>query len=319
MSKIYNRALQERLRSYISTSGISQSKLAPQIGISGTMLSQYLNSKYDKGDVAETERKVEEFFRTQQERQDNIEKAAPYCPVQGYVPTSISEDVYKLIRYCQLEKTMVVIYGDAGVGKTKGVEKFVRENPTSSVYIQATPSTGTLGNLLYVIARALKVPEARKRVDLINTIQEKLEKSNRVLIIDEAQHLQLRALDEIRAWTDPNPMLQRAGVGITLVGNTSVYTRMVGKQEADFGQLFSRIRMRRFCRTEEIPREDIQKLFPKLTEGGKKKELDFLHGIGRSKWGIRGAVNVYNNAVNNEDIGYEGLYSMARTMGIGLV
>ena len=45
----------------------------------------------------------------------------------------------------------------------------------------------------------------------------------------------------------------------------------------------------------------------------------FLHGISQSKWGIRGAVNVYNNAVNNEDISYDGLYAMARTMGIGLV
>lgn len=114
-------------------------------------------------------------------------------------------------------------------------------------------------------------------------------------------------------------MLQRTGVGIALVGNTSIYTRMVGKQEADFSQLFSRIRMRKSCRTEEITREDIQKLFPKLAEAGQKKELDFLHGIARSKWGIRGAVNVYNNAINNEDISHEGLYGMARTMGIGLV
>lgn len=319
MSKEYNSALQARVEQFLKEKGISQAKAAPMMGISQTALSQYRRSMYDNGDIAALESKLEEFFRTQQERQDNAEKAVPYCPVQGYVPTSISEDVFKLIRYCQLEKTMVVIYGDAGVGKTKGVEKFVRENPTSSVYIQATPSTGTLGNLLSVIARALKVPEARKRVDLISAIQEKLERSNKVLIIDEAQHLQLRALDEIRAWTEPNPMLQRAGVGIALVGNTSIYTRMVGKQEADFGQLFSRIRMRRFCRTEEITREDIQKLFPKLTESGKKKELDFLHGIGRSKWGIRGAVNVYNNAINNEDVSYDGLYSMARTMGIGLV
>ena len=51
----------------------------------------------------------------------------------------------------------------------------------------------------------------------------------------------------------------------------------------------------------------------------RQKELNFLHGISQSKWGIRGAVNVYNNAVNNEDISYDGLYAMARTMGIGLV
>ena len=71
--------------------------------------------------------------------------------------------------------------------------------------------------------------------------------------------------------------------------------------------------------TRKVTEQDVAKLFPKLAEEGRKKELTFLHGISQSKWGIRGAVNVYNNAVNNEDISYDGLYAMARTMGIGLV
>lgn len=71
--------------------------------------------------------------------------------------------------------------------------------------------------------------------------------------------------------------------------------------------------------TRKVTDEDVAKLFPKLAEDGRKKELNFLHGISQSKWGIRGAVNVYNNAVNNENISYDGLYAMARTMGIGLV
>ena len=227
--------------------------------------------------------------------------------------------MYKLIRYCQLEKGMVIIHGDAGIGKTKGAEKFVRDNPTSSVYIQATPSIGTLGNLLKMLARALRVPESRSKLELALFIREKLEGTNRVIIIDEAQHLQLRALEEIRTWTDPNPITGQQGVGIALIGNTETYTRMVGKQEARFAQLFSRIRMNRFYSTHKVTAEDVKALFPKLAEEGQKKEAAFLHGICQSKWGVRGAVNVYNNAVNNEDITYTGLYNMARNMGIGVV
>jgi len=160
---------------------------------------------YDNGDIAALESKLEEFFRTQQEQEASTEKALPYRPIQNYIPTSISEDVCKLIRYCQIEKGMVIIHGDAGIGKTKGAEKFVRENPAASVYIQATPSIGTLGNLLKVVARALKVPESRNKLDLMLSIWEKLEGTNKVIIIDEAQHLQLRALEEIRAWADPSP------------------------------------------------------------------------------------------------------------------
>ena len=311
MSKEYDSALQARVEQFLKEKNISQAKAAPLMGISQTALSQYRRSMYDNGNIGELENKLMEFFRTQEEQEASTEKALPYRPIQDYIPTSISEDVYKLIRYCQLEKGMVIIHGDAGIGKTKGAERFVRENPTASVYIQATPSTGTLGNLLKVLARALKVPETRSKLDLTLAIREKLEGTNKVIIIDEAQHLQLRSLEEIRTWADANPITGQQGVGI---GNTEVYTRMVGKQEARFAQLFSRIRMNRYYSTRKVTGEDVAKLFPKLAEESRKKELGFLHGISQSKWGVRGAVNVYN-----EDISYNGLYSMARTMGIGLV
>lgn len=319
MSKSYNSELQARVERFLKEQGVSQARAAAMMGVSQTALSQYRRSLYDNGDVAALEGKLEEFFRAQEEQAASNEKALPYRPIQDYIPTSISEDVCKMIRYCQLEKGMVIIHGDAGIGKTKGAERFVRENPAASVYIQATPSIGTLGNLLKVTARALRVPESRSKLDLMLAIREKLEGTNKVIIIDEAQHLQLRALEEIRAWADPNPITGQPGIGIALIGNTEVYTRMVGKQEARFAQLFSRIRMNRYYSTSRVTTEDVKALFPRLAEEGQDKELEFLHGICRSKWGVRGAVNVYNNAVNNEDISYKGLYGMARNMGIGLI
>ncbi len=318
MSKVYNSALQARVEQFLKEKGISRAKAAPMMGMSDATLSLYMSSKYD-GNVGNIESKLTEFFKAQDEQAASAEKALPYKPIQDYIPTSISEDVYKLIRYCQLEKGMVIIHGDAGIGKTKGAEKFVRDNPTSSVYIQATPSTGTVGSVLSLVARALRVTECRKKVELIAAIREKLDGTNRIIIIDEAQHLQLRALDEIRAWTEPNPETKLSGIGIALIGNTTVYSRMAGRQEAQFSQLFSRIRMNRPCSTREVTDEDVKALFPKLAEEGQKKEAAFLHGICQSKWGVRGAVNVYNNAVNNEDITYTGLYNMARNMGIGVV
>ena len=170
-----------------------------------------------------------------------------------------------------------------------------------------------------LLARALHIQETRNKLELMLNIREKLEGTNKVIIIDEAQHLKLSALEEIRSLSDPNSITGEKGTGICLIGNTEVYTRMMGKQQAQFAQLFSRIRMNRYYSTRQVTPEDIQALFPKLAEEGNKKELDFLLGISQSKWGIRGAVNVYNNAVNNEDISYEGLYNMARNMGIGLV
>lgn len=319
MSKIYNQALQEQLRNYIADNGISQNKLAPKIGVSVTKLSQYLNSKYDNGDVSKMESQLEEFFRTQQEQEASVEKARPYGPVQGYAPTSISENVYKMIRYCQLQKGLVIIHGDAGVGKTKGAGKFEMENPTATIYIESSPAAGSLRGVLKQLARALKISDKLHNDDMADEIKAKLWDGNKLVIIDEAQHLTYKALEQITRWPDPDRLTGERHISLVLMGNSVIYHRMRGRQEAIFSQQFSRMGYRLLCETRSITLDDTKKLFTKLAEDGRKKELAFLHGICQSKWGIRGAVNVYNNAVNNEDIGYEGLYSMARTMGIGLV
>lgn len=317
MDRTYNQELQSKVEKYINHNQISQAKAAQQMGVNAGFLSLFRTNKDYKGNIDEQESKLEEFFKLQTEQELVSEKSLPYRLIQSYVPTSISEDVYKLIRYCQIERGMVVIHGDAGIGKTKGAEKFARENPSSTIYIQATPSSGTLNSILKLIARALKIADTRSKLDLVYDIRQKLEGTNKIIIIDEAQHLKIAALEEIRTLSDPNTITGELGTGIVLIGNTEVYDRMLGKGQARFAQLFSRIRMNRYYGTNKVTEDDMLKLFPALINS--KKEIEFLLGISHSKWGIRGAVNVYNNATNNEALSYDGLFGMARTMGIGVL
>jgi DNA transposition AAA+ family ATPase len=269
--------------------------------------------------VAEVEKKLTEFFGIYDAKEAADEAAAPYQPVRDiYVHTSISEDVYKAIRYTQLNKGIAVLHGDAGIGKTRAASQYVSDNPGTTIYLQISPVSGSLGSLLKLLTRALHVSEGRSKLDMILNIRERIDGTNKVLVIDEAQHLKLNALEEIRTWSDPNPMTGAPGIGIVLIGNTEVYDRMRGRQQASFAQLFSRIRMNRSYSTQQVKKEDVLKLFPALDEGAKAKELDYLYGICQSRWGIRGGINVYNNAVAAEDVTYSGLYSMARNMGVGI-
>ena len=186
MSKEYNVELQKKLEDYLEAEGLSQAKAAPILGISAAVLSQYRRSVYDKGDIGEVEKKLEEFFRIKEEQGRNNRKAEPFrASLQGYIPTSISEAAYKLIRYCQLEKGIVVIDGDAGIGKTKAAAKFLQDNPSTTVYLKAAPSTGTLRSLLKMIGRALKLPENQRTEDLSLAIQDKLKETDKIIIIDE--------------------------------------------------------------------------------------------------------------------------------------
>jgi len=319
MSKQYNAELQEKLENYLKSEGLSQAKAAQIIGVSASVLSQYRRSIYEKGDISEVEKKLEEFFRIKEEQAEHTKKAEPFKTAQGYVPTSISESAYKLIRYCQLEKGIVVIDGDAGIGKTKAAAKFLQDNPATAVYVKAAPSTSSVRSLLKVIAKALKMPENQRTEDLSAMIQEKLKNTDKVLIIDEAQNLKFLALEEIRGWVDEDPFTGKPGIGIVLIGNDEVYNKMLGKQEAIFSQQFNRTRLHGRYRTVDVTKEDVARLFPVLKEKGMEKELAYLHNISHSKWGIRGMVNVFNNAVNNEDISLDGLQKMANTMGIRFI
>lgn len=321
MSKEYKVEIQEKLEKYLEDENLSQAKASQIIGISQAVLSQYRRSIYDKGDILAVEKQLEEFFRINDEKAVNSRKAEPFKSKAsaGYVPTSISEGAYKSIRYCQLEKGIVVIDGDAGIGKTKAAAKFLQDNPSTTVYVKASPSTGSTRSLLKVIAKTLSMPDNMRTEDLSAAIQDKLRQTDKVIIIDEAQNLKFLALEEIRGWVDEDILTGKPGIGIVLIGNVEVYNKMLGKQEAIFAQQFNRMRLHCRYRTLDIIKEDVVKLFPVLLEKGMRKEIDYLYSISHSKWGIRGMVNVFNNAVNNEDITFEGLEKMANTMGIRFI
>lgn len=317
MEKTYNPALIQRTQRYMETHSISQNQFAAKVNLSSAALSSYLNQKY-KGSVEAVERQLSEFFKLDEEAEVAAEKTASLLPRAAYVPTSISEDVCQSIRFAQLEHCMVVLHGDAGVGKSKGAQKFLRDHPTNAVGISITPSTGTLNGSIKLLARALRVPECRNKMDQMMALRSRLDGTNWVIVIDEAQHLKYAALEEIRSLTDDNPMTGEHGVGVVLIGNSEVYSRLQGRQQAQFAQLFSRIRMQREYTTRKVKEDDVRKLFPVLAEQDARKEMDFLLSVCRSPWGIRGAMNLYTNAASANDVSYENLYRMAAHMGIGI-
>lgn len=141
MSKTYNEALLQRVEEYLASSGLSQNKMAQAVGLSQTALSNWRRKIYN-GDPAYVEGKLKEYFETQAAREAVEEQAAPYLSDTGYVPTTVSEDIYKGIKFAQLERGMVVLHGDAGIGKTEGARKFLHDYPHNTVFITATPNHG---------------------------------------------------------------------------------------------------------------------------------------------------------------------------------
>lgn len=287
------------IKDYIQKTGKSQSGVAQELGISPGALSGYIGGHYKAPHTITT--KIEELAAINVQK-----KVAPKEP--EFVETGISRQVTNAIRYSHLQGKISVVYGDAGIGKTVAFRNYLAKN-TLAIGVTISPTYASITGVNELIADQLGVRErvARKQTaEIIN----KLRGSGRVLVIDEAQHLTVRALNHLRCISD------ESGVGICMIGNDEVYTKMKGSGRADFAQLFSRIGMRKQVLVANITKEDVQAVF-----GGYVKEesaMDILYRVCRTNYGLRGAVNVFiNTAAVFEEITETGLTKMIREMNIG--
>lgn len=306
----YNQAIHERITAHIAA-GNTQESVAKQAGMSPATLNGYIKQNYT-GSISNTEHKLEEFFRLVDLKAAHMEKAEFRHVAEDYMPTTVSKGVYSAIRYCQLERGFVVVFGDSGIGKTTAAEKYLKDNPSTCVLLTVSPVLGNLGSFLKLLARALRLPEKCAKDDLVMMIRDKLQGTNIVLVIDEAQHLKYLTLEEIRMWCAKNSSTGKPGVGIVLMGNDQVYSRMLGRQEAMFAQQFNRTRIPVEYRTVDITEQDTAMLFPLLADGNHNKEFKLIHAVCQSKWGIRGAIDVYTGSFRNDTPNYEGMVAMAR-------
>mgnify|MGYP005667062329 CR=1 FL=1 len=154
------------------------------------------------------------------------------------------------LTYAQMANDLVVIYGGAGLGKTKTIARYKSQNPNTWV-IEATPTTATMGGILRAIAKATGTGAVSGQNDALESaIKERIKDTNGLLIIDEAQFLNERGLECARR------ICELANVGLALVGNETVYGQLTGRNRAaEFAQLFSRIGKR--CRLTRPAAHDV--------------------------------------------------------------
>lgn len=129
--------------------------------------------------------------------------------------------------------------GDAGAGKTTALRHYAETN-TGVIFVTANACTTTATAVLGLICQQVGRQVPGRKAMLINTLVEQLTGSNRLIIIDEADHLSLDALQAVRNLND------LAGVGIVLSGNDKIYRQMLaGRRSYEFDQLHTRIVVRK--------------------------------------------------------------------------
>ncbi|SMF82860.1 hypothetical protein SAMN06265365_14811 [Tistlia consotensis] len=233
--------LRRELTAYQQAEGLSQAAMAARLAVAEGTISQWRNKRY-KGDNAAVAQSVRKGLDSLKSRA----KAGATLPSDiGFQDTPTSRKIGEILTFSQIAPTIGVVAMGAGSGKTKTASYYAATN-SNVWHVTAEPCTATTYPLLALIAESMGLAE-RVQTRLSRAIANYVRDKNGLIILDEAQHPNTLALDQLRSIHDS------AGVGIALIGNEMVYSRLDGGgRKAAFAQLFSRVGM---VLTQPGPRE----------------------------------------------------------------
>lgn len=247
------------LQNYISSRGISQSTVARGIGRSTATINQYLQGKYN-GDVETLDKLAAAWLQTQQERENDTRTQL------NYTYTATAQRLEEVLRLAHVEGETVVIYGQAGLGKTSALEAYVKRNP-DAIMIDSDPSYSAKV-LLSSMAIALGVESRGSLHQLIEELIKKLKNSGRIILVDEAENLPLRALECLRRIHD------KTGVGLVLAGMPRLLVNLRGSK-GELKQLYSRVAFK-FDLGNTIPNTELSEIINQSLMGIESETVNEL-------------------------------------------
>lgn len=206
----------EALENYLNTGG-TLSSLARSIGVSVSAVSQIKAGSY-KGDANAILAKIDKYLSKEQ-------TSAQKAKTKDY------EMIHFCIKEAHLGKEIALVYGNPGTGKTYAIKAWANANPNAILIESSVGSTAK--TTLNAIAKELKT-QGNTINELIANIVSAAKMSDRVLIVDEAEHLPTRALEALRRIND------FCGMPIVLCGTHIALRNMLGKNR-ELSQLYSRV------------------------------------------------------------------------------
>lgn len=172
---------------------------------------------------------------------------APANP--GFCLTPTAQSITNLLTFCQRHGQIGVVVGDPGTGKTTAVRAF-QEAQAGVVYCRMTKAAAKLQPGLVRLAHAVGAyasPNGGANELYQDIIRAMEMRSNLLLILDEAQHMDDELLETIRDLYDEssNPLMLRQ-VGLVLVGNYGLTDRWTDRSAkrrkfSNFKQLRGRV------------------------------------------------------------------------------
>ena len=225
-------ALRLSVRKVLLSSGMTQDAMARAAGVSGATLSLWLAGKYAGNNGAFEERVVAWLAEHSGPALDRCEVA----PV--WVRTPTGDAIEHVFEYARARPTIGLVYGGSGVGKTTAIIRYARSGRRVWVF-EAAKHAASMLEMLRGVEEAMSGYrcEEKRSSTIARGILERLQWApGGLLIVDEAQHLTLDAVEELRYLHD------NSRTGLVFAGNEKVHSQLTGEaRRAEFAQLSSRV------------------------------------------------------------------------------
>ncbi|ANV98307.1 hypothetical protein BBW65_07110 [Helicobacter enhydrae] len=211
------------LEAFMSRENVSQASLSRALGVSASAISLFVKDKYT-GKSEELAEKIKLYIANFSKREQKVETKLYESKDKRMSDFVISEAIEN--------REIAIITGEAGSGKSSIAKEWSKSHP-NVVLIEATLHT-TASVLLKELCVRFGVNGGSNLHESVSNIAKYLKSADVVLMIDEAEHLPLRALEDLRRIWD------FSGVPLVLFGTEILVRNLVGKN-GELRQLYSRI------------------------------------------------------------------------------
>lgn len=256
--------LRNQLSEHLERNRISQEAAAAGMGISGSALSAWRKEKYN-GDNARIDALVVEYLGRQVATAVEV---GTFKRDFDFVETTVYDLIRSGVDLAEARGEIRPVLGISGIGKTTALKQ-IRDEKQTAIFVQVYKGIRK-NRFLSKVCKAAGISDKGTFDDLFESLADQLSGTGRLIIIDEAEHLPIDALDAVRRIND------FTGCGIVLVGLPIFYELL-----RRYPYIYNRTAMP--IRLDRLKKQDVSKMIDTMCPNEVPAEVwhQACAGVGR--------------------------------------